>query len=102
MRQKTLIRISLCVSVFILIPASNVEILMSKTEKCYSLVCQAVEAFSQSEAVQEVGCCLLWKFTSGGQKMKHGNLDKKHLYHSHMDLIIIACATIVRLNLLLL
>ncbi|XP_060770914.1 leucine-rich repeat serine/threonine-protein kinase 2 isoform X4 [Neoarius graeffei] len=45
-------------------PASNVEILMSKTEKCYSLVCQAVEAFSQSEAVQEVGCCLLWKFTS--------------------------------------
>ncbi|KAB5565628.1 hypothetical protein PHYPO_G00243780 [Pangasianodon hypophthalmus] len=45
-------------------PASNVEILMSKTEKCYSLVCQAVEAFSQSEAVQEVGCCLLRKFTS--------------------------------------
>ncbi|KAK3526798.1 hypothetical protein QTP70_033559 [Hemibagrus guttatus] len=45
-------------------PASNVEILMSKTEKCYSLVRQAVEAFSHSEAVQEVGCCLLWKFTS--------------------------------------
>uniref|UniRef100_A0A8B9GY88 non-specific serine/threonine protein kinase n=1 Tax=Astyanax mexicanus TaxID=7994 RepID=A0A8B9GY88_ASTMX len=45
---------------------SNVEILMSKTEKCYSLVCEAVEACSQSEAVQEVGCCLLQKLTSGG------------------------------------
>ncbi|XP_062847682.1 leucine-rich repeat serine/threonine-protein kinase 2 [Trichomycterus rosablanca] len=45
-------------------PASNVEILMSKTEKCYSLVCQALEACSQSEAVQETGCCLLQKFTS--------------------------------------
>ncbi|KAG9281042.1 leucine-rich repeat serine/threonine-protein kinase 2 isoform X2 [Astyanax mexicanus] len=43
---------------------SNVEILMSKTEKCYSLVCEAVEACSQSEAVQEVGCCLLQKLTS--------------------------------------
>ncbi|KAM9496194.1 leucine-rich repeat serine/threonine-protein kinase 2 isoform 1-T1 [Clarias gariepinus] len=45
-------------------PASNVEILMSKSEKCYSVVCQAVEVFSHSEAVQEVGCCLLRKFTS--------------------------------------
>ncbi|XP_072526503.1 leucine-rich repeat serine/threonine-protein kinase 2 isoform X3 [Salminus brasiliensis] len=45
-------------------PESNVEILMSKTEKCYSLVCQAVETCSQSEAVQEVGCCLLQKLTS--------------------------------------
>lgn len=62
-----MIRISLHVCVLILSLASNVEILMSKTEKCYSLVCQAVEAFSESEAVQEVGCCLLWKFTSGGQ-----------------------------------
>ncbi|XP_046715187.1 leucine-rich repeat serine/threonine-protein kinase 2 isoform X3 [Silurus meridionalis] len=44
-------------------PASNVEILMSKTEKCYSFMCQAVEAFPQSEAVQEVGCCLLHKCT---------------------------------------
>lgn len=41
---------------------------MSKTETCYSLVCQTVEEFSESEAIQEVGCCLLWKFTSGGQK----------------------------------
>uniref|UniRef100_A0AAR2L8X4 non-specific serine/threonine protein kinase n=1 Tax=Pygocentrus nattereri TaxID=42514 RepID=A0AAR2L8X4_PYGNA len=47
-------------------PESNVEILMSKTEKCYSVVCQAVEACSQSECVQEVGCCLLQKLTSGG------------------------------------
>ncbi|XP_037398335.1 leucine-rich repeat serine/threonine-protein kinase 2 isoform X5 [Pygocentrus nattereri] len=45
-------------------PESNVEILMSKTEKCYSVVCQAVEACSQSECVQEVGCCLLQKLTS--------------------------------------
>ncbi|XP_053497678.1 leucine-rich repeat serine/threonine-protein kinase 2 isoform X1 [Ictalurus furcatus] len=45
-------------------PASNVETLMSKTEKCYSLVCQVVEAFSESEAVQELGCSLLRKFTS--------------------------------------
>ncbi|XP_066523231.1 leucine-rich repeat serine/threonine-protein kinase 2 isoform X2 [Hoplias malabaricus] len=45
-------------------PESNVEILMSKTEKCYSLVCQAVEACAQSEAVQVVGCCLLKKLTS--------------------------------------
>ncbi|XP_058264093.1 leucine-rich repeat serine/threonine-protein kinase 2 isoform X3 [Hemibagrus wyckioides] len=45
-------------------PASNVEILMSKTERCYSVVCRAVEAFSESEAVQEAGCCLLRKFTS--------------------------------------
>uniref|UniRef100_A0AAR2M2A7 non-specific serine/threonine protein kinase n=1 Tax=Pygocentrus nattereri TaxID=42514 RepID=A0AAR2M2A7_PYGNA len=45
---------------------NNVEILMSKTEKCYSVVCQAVEACSQSECVQEVGCCLLQKLTSGG------------------------------------
>lgn len=63
-----MIRISLHVCLFILILASNVETLMSKTEKCYSLVCQVVEAFSESEAVQELGCSLLRKFTSGGQK----------------------------------
>ncbi|KAI4872170.1 hypothetical protein NFI96_031011 [Prochilodus magdalenae] len=44
-------------------PESNVDVLMSKTEKCYSLVCRAVEACSQSEGVQEVGCCLLQKLT---------------------------------------
>ncbi|XP_035378782.1 leucine-rich repeat serine/threonine-protein kinase 2 isoform X2 [Electrophorus electricus] len=45
-------------------PASNVEILMSKTERCYSLLCQAAVACSHSEAVQEVACRLLQKFTS--------------------------------------
>ncbi|XP_076863676.1 leucine-rich repeat serine/threonine-protein kinase 2 isoform X2 [Brachyhypopomus gauderio] len=45
-------------------PASNVEILMSKTERCYSLLCQAADACSHSEAVQELACCLLKEFTT--------------------------------------
>lgn len=68
LHEKANTLISLHVCVFILILASNVEVLMSKTETCYSLVCQTVEEFSESEAIQEVGCCLLRKFTSGGEK----------------------------------
>ncbi|XP_063053103.1 leucine-rich repeat serine/threonine-protein kinase 2 isoform X2 [Engraulis encrasicolus] len=45
-------------------PPSNVEILMSKKEKCYCLVSQAMLAFPHSEPLQQVGCCLLKKFTS--------------------------------------
>ncbi|XP_067292267.1 leucine-rich repeat serine/threonine-protein kinase 2 isoform X2 [Pseudorasbora parva] len=45
-------------------PASNVEILMSKTVKCYSLICRAMEMWLDSESIQEAGCCLLQKFTS--------------------------------------
>lgn len=45
--------------------ASNVEILMSKTVKCYSLTCQAMDMWLDSESIQEAGCCLLRNFTSG-------------------------------------
>uniref|UniRef100_A0A8C1W1W7 non-specific serine/threonine protein kinase n=1 Tax=Cyprinus carpio TaxID=7962 RepID=A0A8C1W1W7_CYPCA len=47
-------------------PASNIEILMSKPIKCYSLLCQAMDMWLDSEPIQEAGCCLLRKFTSGG------------------------------------
>lgn len=47
-------------------PASNVETLMSKTVKCHSLTCRAMNTWLDSEAIQEAGCCLLWKFTSKG------------------------------------
>uniref|UniRef100_A0AAY4CVH7 non-specific serine/threonine protein kinase n=1 Tax=Denticeps clupeoides TaxID=299321 RepID=A0AAY4CVH7_9TELE len=46
-------------------PASNVEILMSKKERCYTLVSQAMASFPLCESVQEAGCCLLQKFTAG-------------------------------------
>ncbi|XP_016094033.1 leucine-rich repeat serine/threonine-protein kinase 2 [Sinocyclocheilus grahami] len=45
-------------------PASNIEILMSKPIKCDSLLCQAMDMWLDSEAIQEAGCCLLRKFTS--------------------------------------
>ncbi|XP_076120620.1 leucine-rich repeat serine/threonine-protein kinase 2 isoform X1 [Alosa pseudoharengus] len=45
-------------------PPSNVEILMSKKERCYSLISHSMLSFPHSEALQEVGCCLLQKFTS--------------------------------------
>ncbi|XP_051547977.1 leucine-rich repeat serine/threonine-protein kinase 2-like [Myxocyprinus asiaticus] len=45
-------------------PASNVEMLMSKTVKCYSLTCRAMVTWLDSEAIQEAGCCLLLKLTS--------------------------------------
>uniref|UniRef100_A0A8C1CGP7 non-specific serine/threonine protein kinase n=1 Tax=Cyprinus carpio carpio TaxID=630221 RepID=A0A8C1CGP7_CYPCA len=47
-------------------PACNIEILMSKPIKCYSLLCQAMDMWLDSEPIQEAGCCLLRKFTSGG------------------------------------
>ena len=47
------------------IAASNVEILMSGGERCYSVVAGAMELFPEVEALQEVGCCLFRKFTSG-------------------------------------
>uniref|UniRef100_A0A8C8GD13 non-specific serine/threonine protein kinase n=1 Tax=Oncorhynchus tshawytscha TaxID=74940 RepID=A0A8C8GD13_ONCTS len=47
------------------ITASNVEILMSGGERCYSVVAGAMESFPAVEALQEVGCCLFRKFTSG-------------------------------------
>uniref|UniRef100_A0A3P8ZVY0 non-specific serine/threonine protein kinase n=1 Tax=Esox lucius TaxID=8010 RepID=A0A3P8ZVY0_ESOLU len=46
-------------------PASNVEILMSGGVKCYSVVAGAMESFPKMETLQEVGCCLFRKFTSG-------------------------------------
>uniref|UniRef100_A0A9J7ZTP8 non-specific serine/threonine protein kinase n=1 Tax=Cyprinus carpio carpio TaxID=630221 RepID=A0A9J7ZTP8_CYPCA len=46
--------------------ACNIEILMSKPIKCYSLLCQAMDMWLDSEPIQEAGCCLLRKFTSGG------------------------------------
>uniref|UniRef100_A0A8C7LGJ1 non-specific serine/threonine protein kinase n=1 Tax=Oncorhynchus kisutch TaxID=8019 RepID=A0A8C7LGJ1_ONCKI len=46
-------------------PGNNVEILMSGGERCYSVVAGAMESFPEVEALQEVGCCLFRKFTSG-------------------------------------
>ncbi|XP_039617045.1 leucine-rich repeat serine/threonine-protein kinase 2 isoform X2 [Polypterus senegalus] len=45
-------------------PISNVEVLMSGNERCYSLIMSAMESFSKNEKVQEIGCCLFQKFTS--------------------------------------
>ncbi|XP_041059459.1 leucine-rich repeat serine/threonine-protein kinase 2 isoform X1 [Carcharodon carcharias] len=44
-------------------PTNNVEILMSGNEKCYSLVTGAMKRFPESEAIHEIGCCLLQRFT---------------------------------------
>ncbi|XP_069766124.1 leucine-rich repeat serine/threonine-protein kinase 2 isoform X2 [Narcine bancroftii] len=41
---------------------NNVEILMSGTEKCYSLVMDVMTRFPSSEAIHEIGCCLLQRF----------------------------------------
>uniref|UniRef100_A0A6Q2XV65 non-specific serine/threonine protein kinase n=1 Tax=Esox lucius TaxID=8010 RepID=A0A6Q2XV65_ESOLU len=46
-------------------PGNNVEILMSGGVKCYSVVAGAMESFPKMETLQEVGCCLFRKFTSG-------------------------------------
>ncbi|KAK1168977.1 leucine-rich repeat serine/threonine-protein kinase 2 [Acipenser oxyrinchus oxyrinchus] len=45
-------------------PASNVEVLMSGNERCYSLIMNAMETFPNNEEIQEIGCCLFQKFTS--------------------------------------
>ncbi|XP_067915128.1 leucine-rich repeat serine/threonine-protein kinase 2 isoform X2 [Heterodontus francisci] len=44
-------------------PQNNVEILMSGNEKCYSLVTDIMKRFPDSEAIHEVSCCLLQRFT---------------------------------------
>lgn len=44
---------------------SNVEILMSGSVRCYSLVIAVMDAFPEEEEIQEVACCLFEKFTSG-------------------------------------
>uniref|UniRef100_A0A3B3ZWH3 non-specific serine/threonine protein kinase n=1 Tax=Periophthalmus magnuspinnatus TaxID=409849 RepID=A0A3B3ZWH3_9GOBI len=44
--------------------SSNVEILMSGGVRCYRLVTVAMDTFPEVEDIQEVGCCLLNKFTS--------------------------------------
>ncbi|XP_055011283.1 leucine-rich repeat serine/threonine-protein kinase 2 isoform X2 [Boleophthalmus pectinirostris] len=44
--------------------SSNVEILMSGSVRCYRLVTVAMDTFPEVEDIQEVGCCLLNKFTS--------------------------------------
>uniref|UniRef100_H3AV73 non-specific serine/threonine protein kinase n=1 Tax=Latimeria chalumnae TaxID=7897 RepID=H3AV73_LATCH len=46
-------------------PSSNVEVLMSGSEKCYNLVVNAMMKFPDSEKVQEIGCCIFQKFTVG-------------------------------------
>ncbi|KAJ8261921.1 hypothetical protein GJAV_G00160010 [Gymnothorax javanicus] len=45
-------------------PASNVEILVSGNERCYSLINQVLQAFPHHQLLQEVGCCLFHKFIS--------------------------------------
>ncbi|KAJ8372597.1 hypothetical protein AAFF_G00281040 [Aldrovandia affinis] len=45
-------------------PASNVEVLMSGNERCYSMINQALQAFPHNQPLQEVGCCLFQKFSS--------------------------------------
>nr|XP_015208039.1 PREDICTED: leucine-rich repeat serine/threonine-protein kinase 2 [Lepisosteus oculatus] len=45
-------------------PASNVEVLMSGNERCYSLIMCAMGSYPNNEKLQEVGCRLFLKFTS--------------------------------------
>ncbi|XP_048847546.1 leucine-rich repeat serine/threonine-protein kinase 2 isoform X5 [Brienomyrus brachyistius] len=45
-------------------PASNVEILMSGNERCYTVISLAMESFQHNQALQEIGCSLFQKFTS--------------------------------------
>ncbi|MBN3321023.1 LRRK2 kinase, partial [Atractosteus spatula] len=45
-------------------PASNIEVLMSGNERCYSLIMCAMGSYPNNEKLQEVGCRLFLKFTS--------------------------------------
>ncbi|XP_044535041.1 leucine-rich repeat serine/threonine-protein kinase 2 [Gracilinanus agilis] len=45
------------------LPCNNVEVLMSGNVRCYNIVVEAMKTFSNSEKIQEVGCCLLHRLT---------------------------------------
>ena len=46
--------------------ASNVEILVSGNERCYSVINRVMQAFPHHQPLQEVGCCLFQKFIALG------------------------------------